>query len=61
MARAALPFRGLADVLRKAAWACGYLAVARDAGILPEEEDRFWPGEAADRLWAAELLVRALH
>lgn len=56
----ALPFRDSADVLRRAAWACGYLAVARTAGILPEEEDQFSPGKAADRLWAAELLVRTL-
>ena len=60
MAQAALPFRDSAEVLEKAAWARGYLAAARDAGILPEEEDRFGPGEAADRMWAAELLVRAL-
>ncbi|MEW5932915.1 MAG: S-layer homology domain-containing protein, partial [Bacillota bacterium] len=60
MAQAALPYRDSAQVLERAAWARGYLAAARDAGILPEEEDQFLPGEAADRLWAAELLVRAL-
>ncbi|MEW5934992.1 MAG: S-layer homology domain-containing protein, partial [Bacillota bacterium] len=60
MSQAALPFRDSARVLESAAWARGYLAAAHDAGILPEEEDRFLPGEAADRLWAAELLVRAL-
>ena len=60
MAQAALPYRDSVQVLERAAWARGYLAAAHDAGILPEEEDRFLPGEAADRLWAAELLVRAL-
>ncbi|MEW6048030.1 MAG: S-layer homology domain-containing protein, partial [Bacillota bacterium] len=60
MSQAALPFRDSAEVLRKAAWARGYLAAAHDAGMLPEGEDGFLPGEAADRLWAAELLVRAL-
>ncbi|MEW5935153.1 MAG: S-layer homology domain-containing protein, partial [Bacillota bacterium] len=60
MSQAVLPFRDAARVLERAAWARGYLAAARDAGILPGEEDRFLPGEAADRLWAAELLVRAL-
>jgi len=60
MSQAALPFRDAARVLERAAWARGYLAAARDACILPEEEDRFLPGEAADRLWTAELLVRAL-
>jgi len=60
MAQVALPFRDSARALERAAWARGYLAAAHDAGILPEEEDQFLPGEAADRLWAAELLVRAL-
>ncbi|MGB9866518.1 MAG: S-layer homology domain-containing protein [Bacillota bacterium] len=58
--QAALPFRDSVQVLGKAAWARGYFAAAHDAGMLPEEGDQFLPGEAADRLWAAELLVRAL-
>jgi hypothetical protein len=60
MSQAVLPFRDAARVLERAAWARGCLAAAHDAGILAEEEDEFLPGEAADRLWAAELLVRVL-
>lgn len=48
-----------ADSGRIPAWARGAVEAAFRAGMLPEEEF-FRPGEPADRLWAAEVLLRAV-
>lgn len=53
----AIPFD---DVDRQARWAHGYIAVALDHDLIDAEESSFHPQREASRVWATQLLVRAL-
>lgn len=56
---AALDFEDAAEIGQKFSWAVGYLGQAAKSGLIPGV-GRFQPERPADRLWAAEVLVKAL-
>lgn len=57
--RGGLEFEDSAEVEARFSWAKGYLGHAAELSLVPED-GRFNPGGEASRLWATELLVKAL-
>ncbi|HZG75946.1 MAG TPA: S-layer homology domain-containing protein [Paenibacillus sp.] len=47
-------------IKREYAWAIGYVEAAEDNNLLIDEKAALKPGQAADRVWATTVLVRAL-
>jgi len=47
-------------IKREYAWAIGYVEAAEDHNLLIDEKAALKPGQAADRVWATTVLVRAL-
>lgn len=58
--RTELRFKDADKIEKQYPWAVGYVAVALENGLFAETDDRVDPGKAADRLWSAMLLVKAL-
>ncbi len=56
---AVLPFSDSESIYRKYPWAVGYLATAVGEGLIPSGE-AFQPEKPATRLWAAEVLIKAM-
>ena len=48
------------DADKVPSWAVGYVAVALENDLFTENDDTVQPQQAADRLWATNLLVKAL-
>lgn len=57
---AELSFKDAKNIEKKHAWATGYLALAVENELITDVDDKFKPERPADRIWVAELLVKAL-
>ncbi len=57
---AVLPFGDSESIYRKYPWAVGYLATAAGDGLIPSDRSPFHPEKPASRLWAAEVLIKAM-